>query len=174
MENGPVPASASSLVHSPANCQVIPGPWVRKRAYRARGSAFFRQSPIAWSAFFDPGKVRLRIESFRGQHHKGLEYRLSGAERRLLLTLLNHAEGRLRGLPGAATARWTADQTGMDPGNASRILSRLGVCGIVVNLSGGRSMDLAINGDLGSWDMDRLHQLRRDRSRQLSADVRGV
>lgn len=172
MENGPSSASTSTPVSPLA--PILPLPVrKRKRAYRGRGSAFFRQSPTAWAVVFDPAKVQVRLESFHGQRYKGLEYHLSGTERRLLSALLHHGQGRGRTLQGPATGRWLAEAVCMDPSSVSKVLRRLGECGIVVSLAGGRSMDLAINGDLGAWDLDKLHQLRRGHSRKVTAGIRG-
>jgi hypothetical protein len=98
---------------------------------------------------------------------------LSGPERRLLTVLLAHGRQRGRALQEPASVRWAAEAASMDPSSAGKVLRRLGVCGVVLNLGNKRAMDLAINGDLGAWDMDLLHQLRRDRSRKVSAEIRG-
>jgi hypothetical protein len=40
-------------------------------------------------------------------------------------------------------------------------------------LGGARHMDLALNGDLLGWNMDKLHQLRREYSAQLTRQTKG-
>jgi len=117
--------------------------------------------------------VRGRINGLKGSSKAG-RYTLSAAERRILLLLVDHGVGR-RGIHQPATIKWIAGELGVDPSSTGVVLRRLGVCGIVVNLGRGRSMDLAVNGDLDNqwgWDMPRLMELRKVRSRQITAGTR--
>lgn len=145
-----------------------------RRAYSRRGAAFYRVSPYAWTALWNEGLVRTRINGLYEQTHKGPEYRLSAAERRVLHVLLEH--GAVRGRPEqrAASALWVAQQAGMDPSRAGKVLRRLGGCGIVVDVAGyrKRGLDLAVNSDLYAWDLERLQKLRKEVSREISRQTR--
>lgn len=97
---------------------------------------------------------------------------MGAPERRIVHLLLQHAEQRKSRDPQMprATVKWVAAQLGQSVGTVHRVLKRLGISKIVVNLGFGNRLDLAVSMVIEDWNLELLERLRGLQKTRLECD----
>jgi len=129
----------------------------------------YQEVPTAvWRASYSAPRVFLMV---RGLPTKGADplYDLGEKERAVLSWLIWWHE---RTHPDEATPKELARAAGMHRQSVRRILVRLGVARVIVNIGQGRAQNLAINGKIHEWDLSRLRKLRNAETVEINKRTR--
>lgn len=162
MEIDPSSGGSSSLSGNP----------VPKRRYTPRGACYLRVSAARWrNRYWPEGVEELLGRLPSSRHRKAAGHKLSAAERAVLLVLLQHAPFRFsKQQTPEASIKWIAQRLGASPQAMGVVLRRLGLCRAVVNLGFGKCLDLAVNMELETWNLEFLGELRAADSLQKSGN----